>query len=774
MLRSYREKRVFTRTPEPPGAKRRRASGRAPRFVIHRHAARRLHFDVRLEHRGALVSFAVPKGPPVQPGERHLAVHVENHPLEYRTFTGRIPEGEYGAGKVEIWDEGTYEPEKGKSIDAGLAKGHLAVVFHGRKVRGLFDFIRTGKVGHNEKDWLLIRRADPPLRKPVTAFPDDFAPMLARETGEPFDHRDWGFEPKWDGYRAIAYVQADGSVRLLSRNQKNLAAKYPAVTEALSALNIDCVLDGEIVALNEKGIPDFQRLQHAVERGAIVQYRVFDLLYLSGHAITHLPQKERRNLLEAFLPASGTVAISEQTKGRGIAFFRRMKERGFEGMIAKNRESPYRPGERTGDWLKVKVHRQQEFVIGGFTAPQGGRTGFGALLLGYYLGEDLFYAGKVGTGFDDVLLSSLTKALTKLQRKTTPFTQNIPAELSVTWTQPRLVCVVRFREWTEDNVLRQPVFLGLRTDRDPRSVRRELPDAVPSAKTRMRSRAAISHPEKVFWPEEGYTKGELAEYYRAVAPFILPYLRDRPETLHRYPDGIAGPDFYQKNVEDAPAWVKTVDLPSPSRERMRAVLCQDLSTLLYLVNLGCIELHPWNERVGKSGRPDYLVMDLDPQDAPFTHVVEAARHIHTLLERLHVPCYCKTSGKRGLHLFVPLGARYSVDQSRQFAEILSRLIQQKLPQTTSVERSPARRKNLVYIDFLQNRRAQTLAAPYCVRPWPGATVSTPLRWSEVNAALSPAAFTITTIPQRLKKLGDLWKPVLGKGADMERALRLLR
>jgi bifunctional non-homologous end joining protein LigD len=567
------------------------------------------------------------------------------------------------------------------------------------------------------------------------------------------------------------------------------------------------VLDGEVVAVDQEGRSRFQLLQNYQKTGeGRLLYYVFDLLYLDGRDLRGVPLRDRKHRLGELLANLPNVRLSEHVEGRGIAFFNAAVAQGLEGVVAKDGESTYREGFRGGDWLKIKTRQRQEAVICGYTEPRGSRQHLGALILGVYDGKELVYVGHTGGGFDAQGLADVRSKLAPLRRKSCPFRKKPPTNAAAHWVAPKLVCEVAFQEWTDDGIMRQPIFVGLREDKAAHGVHREKPkpasasaagtdgvkrktggrsmarrERIKSAVPEHKGAASSGHPaltnlDKLYWPEEGITKGDLIAYYREVAPVLLPYLHDRPQSLHRHPNGVGGKSFFQKDVsrQPPPAWVQTVDIPSESvGKELKYLLCQDEAALLYLVNLGCIELNPWNSRVGSLDRPDYLVIDLDPEDIPFARVIEAALAVRRTLEDAGAECLCKTSGKRGLHLFVPLGARYDDEPARRFAEIVANLVNGQLPRTTSIVRSPAQRQHRVYLDFLQNRRGQTLAAPYSARPFAGATVSTPLQWQEVKKGLDPARFTIHTLPRRIAKVGDLWTPVLGKGIDLEDCLARL-
>jgi bifunctional non-homologous end joining protein LigD len=881
-LKKYREKRKFGETPEPEGGEG-SASG-SLRFVVQKHQARRLHYDFRLELEGVLKSWALPKGPPLDPKDRRLAVMVEDHPLEYGNFEGTIPRGNYGAGTVMVWDAGVFHSpetsdraETERLLKAGLQKGHLAIVLRGRKLQGGFDLVKLKK--GEENAWLLLKRADQfatqadvtaedrsvlsnrTLEEITAAVPGtvpahlkvkppdlqgalksemlrNLKPMLPILLRRPFDRAGWLFEIKWDGYRAMAEVE-EGQVRLYSRNLLSLEERFAPVVQSLRQLGHRAVLDGELVVVDDTGKANFEWLQNYPRSGnGQLVYYLFDILFLDGYDLCPLPLRKRKEILERVLPPLPHLRLSEHLADRGVGFFEAARERGLEGIVAKDGESRYQPGRRSPSWFKVKTHFRQEAVIGGFTEPRGGRTDFGALLLGAYQGRELRFVGQVGSGFTGKSLAEVRARLAPLVQKVCPFETRPHPDSPAQWVKPQLVCEVKFQNWTGEGIMRQPVFLGLREDKSAPEVKVELPASPPPVRAAVapaesvsknqppsalrrpsgaeageaahsgRSRAADvggsasptnqeaqslsnscsgsesgagtlpfrpTNLKKVFWPKEKYSKGDLLDYYRRVAPFILPYLKDRPQSLHRHPDGITGKSFYQKNFRDGPAWIKTVKAGSGSgRKEIEYLLCQDEASLLYLANLGCIELNPWSSRLGTLDRPDFVVIDLDPRESPFAHLVEAAVETRRVLDLAGAEGYLKTSGKTGLHVYVPLGARYRYEEAARFAEILVRLIHFALPHTTSLERSPKKRIGRVYLDHLQNRQGQTVAAPYSVRPRPGATVSTPLRWEELKG-LDPSRFTIRSLPRRLEKVGDLWRPVLGPGVDLAGSLdRLLR
>lgn len=810
-LTTYRKKRQFDRTPEPKGHTTGKHALR--RFVIQKHAATRLHYDFRLEMEGVLKSWAVPKGPSLDPADKRLAIQVEDHPFDYRTFEGIIPKGNYGAGTVMVWDEGTYEPawevepkDAEQQLLDELKRGRLHIILHGQKLNGEFTLVRLKDA--NGTQWLLMKnkdeyastasvldqdrsvtthrtldeiKANAPTRKKKskraatrkkkrrTNMPHKIRPMLASLVAEPFDRDGWYFEVKWDGYRAIAEVE-QGDVKLYSRNHLSFETKFAPIVESLSQLDHDVVLDGEVVVLDPRGRSQFQLLQQYQKTGkGLLAYYVFDLLYIDGKDLRNEPLRVRKQHLNKLLKGQSNLRVSEHIERNGVPFFQTAVEHGIEGIIAKDAKSLYVDGARSHSWLKIKARKQQEAVIGGFTEPRGSRQGIGSLVLGVYEGSDLVYIGHAGGGFDTKGLLDIRKRLEALEQTACPFKTKPKANAPVHWVKPILVCEVTFQEWTEDGTMRQPIFLGLREDKSARAVKREIAEPAAPANGAL-PQGKYTNLDKVFWPDEGYTKGDVIRYYRDVAPFILPHLRDRPLSLNRHPNGIPGKNFFQKDVSQLhlPEWAKTVRIDSETRgETIKYLLCQNEETLLYIANLGCIEINAWNSRAASLEHPDFLIIDLDPNEVPFARVIEAAQVVRKFLEKVCGECHCKTSGKRGLHVMVPLGARYDYDQVRQYAEVVARLIHEKLPKTTSVVRMPAQRRGKIYLDYLQNRRGQTMAAPYSLRPIEGALVSTPLKWSEVTKRLDPARFNIKTIQRRLDKVGDLWQPMLGPGVELQ-------
>jgi bifunctional non-homologous end joining protein LigD len=619
-------------------------------------------------------------------------------------------------------------------------------------------------------------------------------PMLAHIHGEAFDDKDWLFEVKWDGYRAIAEISKN-NIRLYSRNGLSFLSLYPKVASALTKIKEDVILDGEIVVLNRENKPDFQKLQQYYEHNSLpILYYVFDCLYYQGKSIMGLPLRERKKIAKKVIPKSDIIKYSDHVEKNGIEFFKRVIDMNVEGMIAKRADSQYVIGKRTRDWLKIKNHQTQEAIIAGFTAPRGSRTLIGALVLAINDNGKLKYIGHTGTGFTNESLRQLHQKLQPLKRTTSPLQQKVPVNSPVTWVEPVLVCNVKYTEITADGILRHPVFQGLRVDKTAEETtsmdyKATLPAEKESPSKEKKPKSSetkeivringhsltLTNQKKIYWPGENITKGDVLKYYNAIHKFILPYLKDRPQSLKRNPNGITNPGFFQKDAGDAPSWIKSVPLRAESANRtIDYILCNDRATLAYLNNLGCIEFNPWNSRVAKLDYPDYMVFDLDPADEnTFDQVVETALVIRDILNKAGADSYCKTSGASGLHVYVPLHARYTYEQIRSFAEIVVRLTEEQLPRTTTVVRSLDKRNGRIYLDYLQNKKGQTLASVYSIRPKPGAPVSAPLLWREVKPGLRPSQFNIHNMIRRLETSGDLFAGVLTGKIDLEKCINNL-
>ncbi len=610
--------------------------------------------------------------------------------------------------------------------------------------------------------------------------------MLAESREQPFSGSEWIFELKYDGYRLLV-AREDGEPLLLYRHGSDVTATFPEVARAVRALPCDVVMDGEVVVLDERGRPSFQRLQRRaqmrrpadVERGAVdavATVFLFDLLGLDGYDLRSLPLLARKRVLSDLLPRDGPVRFADYVEERGEELFASIGRMGLEGMIAKRKLSPYRAG-RSADWLKIRKDPTGDFAIVGFTAPKGARAGFGALHLGVRTEGGLRYAGRVGTGFDDRLLSTLQTELDTRRQPRPAFSGPAPTGRGHAWIKPDLVCEVRYREWTRDGHLRHPVFLRLRPEKTLEQCTAEgYPVAVPAAASppRRDERAThFSNLDKIFWPGEGYTKGALIEYYRRISPWLLPYLQDRPLVLTRFPDGIQGKSFFQKDAPAyVPQWVRRERVWSEHAGReIDYFICDDVDSLLYVVNLGTIPLHLWSSRVGRLERPDWCILDLDPKGAPFAHVVELALALRRLCDAIALPAFVKTSGATGLHVLVPLGAQFTHEESRTLGELLARFVNREHPEISTITRKVSARGGRVYLDFLQNRQGQTIAGPFSARPLPGAPVSTPLDWEEVGPRLEPRSFTIATVKARLEAARrDPLRDVLELRPDLAAAL----
>lgn len=876
-LTEYRNKRRFDETPEPKGGK---PHSERLVFVIQKHAASRLHYDFRLEAEGVLKSWAVPKGPSLNPRDKRLAMMVEDHPYDYRNFEGIIPEGNYGAGTVIIWDQGWYEPvdeagtkkQQEKYILSALKKGSVKIRLHGEKLKGEFALVMTR--GRGENSWLLIKHRDGAAGEvdilgqdtsvvsgktleemaadknaprwsstrataPGTAeedastdkaidlpsvagsrkasIPADVKPMLATLVDKPFDKDGWLYEVKWDGYRAISYLQ-QGQVEIRSRNNKDFNKKFYPLTNALESWNVNAVVDGEIVVINEKGEPDFNALQEwRSEADGQLVYYLFDLIWLDGYNLMATPLHRRKELLREIVPDTVFLRFSENFETTGKNIFAQAEKLGLEGIMAKKADSIYAPDIRSRDWCKIKTEQHQEAVIGGYTINENTTKKFSALLLGVFENGELVSIGAVGTGFTTKMQTEILAKLKPLETAECPFREPPeynkpsrfrpdPPKATVTWVKPVVVAEVAFRARSSDGSMRHPSFRGLREDKEASSVSVETPVAAPAAKgakAKEKSSKLIAPPlkaerktllnpseetqvrkisgnelkftnlSKIFWPEEGVTKRDMLNYYYQIAPVMLPYMKDRPQTLNRFPNGIHGKSFYQKDVTGkVPDWVETYQYFSEGDQREKHFLvCTDEASLLYIATLGCIEMNPWSSRRDTPDHPDWCVIDLDPDKSnTFNQVIEAANVTRDILNTLGVESFIKTSGSTGLHIYIPLGAGYTYEDSKEFARAVVKIVNHELPSFTSIERKVSDRKGKMYLDFLQNRPQATVAGPYSLRPKPGAPVSMPLHWEEVKRGLLVTDFTIHNAVARVRSEGDLFKGVLGKPSDINKAM----
>ncbi|WP_417428979.1 DNA ligase D [Halpernia sp.] len=836
-LKEYKKKRDFKETSEPKGKKE--SSEKKLIFVVQRHAASRLHYDFRLEMDGVLKSWAVPKGPSLNPEDKRLAMKVEDHPYSYRTFEGSIPKGNYGAGEVEIWDSGTYEAMQkveGKEDDlvlrSELHKGSLKFILHGKKLKGEFALVKI-KNSKDENAWLLIKHKDQfaktnydaeehiaknsnvskfleeknSIKKKVETvkkfknytpslsnekkLKDFIKPMLAKTAEDAFDRKDWLFEIKWDGYRAIADLSKDIPL-LYSRNGLSFKEKFFKISEALEIQKHKMILDGEIVAFNSKGKPDFQNLQQFGDNpNMALTYQVFDLLWLNGHSTENLTLLERKELLKKALEENEVIKYCDHVSEKGKEFFKQIKEMHLEGMMAKKSDSKYVENSRSDSWLKIKFQQTEDVIICGFTEPRGSRKAFGALILGKYLDEKLIYCGHTGTGFNNEKLKDLEKIFKPLITKKCPFEEVPKTNSPATWLKPNLICEIKFTGITKDGIFRHPVFLGLREDKDLEDLKNEknsekfdkkksnkLKNEVSKASKKIEIlNLKLTNQDKIYFPENGYTKGDVIEYYQSVAKYILPHLKNRPQSLNRFPNGIKGLSFYQKDAgNDAPDWIEKVEIHSDSNDKeINYLICNSKESLAYLNNLGCIDFNPWNSTIEHLENPTWMAIDLDPSNKnTFDQVIETALVVKEVLDLVNIKGFCKTSGSSGIHIFVPMNNQYSFEQVKNFAHILMQKVEKKLPKITTLERAlKTRSDKKIYLDYLQNRSGQTLASVYSIRPKEFAPVSMPLEWEELKMGLKPTDFNIENALERIKKNGDLFKPVLGKGINMLKALENL-
>jgi bifunctional non-homologous end joining protein LigD len=816
-LEEYRRKRVFSRTPEPEADI---PEQKGNRFFIQRHSARRLHYDLRLEMDGVLKSWALPHGPTLDPEMKRLAVHVEDHPLDYGDFEGTIPSGNYGAGNVTLWDRGTYEWLSEKSPDDQWKAGDLKFRLHGQKLAGEFALVRTNR--SKGKDWLLIKKKDFAVRagwdpesdtRSVLLAPADpaavegavqaempktISPMLACLATILPSGGDWLYEVKWDGYRALCFVEK-GKIRMVSRRGNTMDKQFPEVAEALQqALKADtAVLDGEIVAFDDNGAPSFQLLQNRTgfRRSAIktdkphaLCFFAFDLLYLNGFDLRKASLIDRRQLLSSIIHPNATVRYSDHFVGKGAELLQAVKEKGLEGIVAKQAQSRYE-SKRSNSWLKFKVTCQQDFVICGFI--HGEREHFGSLVLGYNDDKRLLYAGNVGSGFTQQSLKSVYEQIKPLVTKK-PVLSDVPREIGeITWVKPDLVCLVKFSSWTGDARLRAPVFIGMRPDVSAAEVIRETGLDISETPPEVKQSPALLAPEgneisltvqgrrlkftnlnKIFYPADGYTKRDVVNFYASVADLLVPHLAGRPLSLKRYPNGIDSDYFFQKEAATSfPDWLHIEPVQVDEKNLTNFVVCDDKASLLYLANLGCIDQNPWMSRLGSLEHPDFILIDLDPYHCGYDRIVEAAQLVRGKLDAIGLRGYPKTTGGDGMHIYIPLEPRYTYEQSRSFAEILARWVTAERPDLFTTPRTvAAREKGKVYFDYLQNAFSKTISAPYVVRAYPGAPVATPLRWEEVRPGLKPLQFHIGNVMRRFERVGDLFSGVLTKPQLMEPAL----
>jgi bifunctional non-homologous end joining protein LigD len=897
-LAEYQRKRDFSKTPEPKGAPDPRGGNR---FVVQKHWATRLHYDFRLEMEGVLVSWAIPKGPTLNPAEKRLAAHVEDHPVDYYDFEGTIPKGEYGGGTVMVWDWGTFELEESTPAES-MRRGEVKFRLNGVRLSGRYALVRT----RSDKDWLLIKKkdeaADPnfDIEKFTTSvktgrtkeeieqgkdavwssrreegagglinlanaekgpMPKTLDPMKAQLVDEAFDGDRWLFEVKWDGVRLIAFIDGD-KVSMQSRAGRTVDAEYPQLQAIPRFVNAkQAVLDGEVVVLDEEGRPSFQLWQNRGREARALHYMVFDIVYFDGQRLFRVPLEDRKRLLRDVVRDSDLIRFSDHVVGEGKAFFKAAQQNQLEGIVAKLRDSPYQPGARSSAWLKIKTVQQQDVVIGGFTAPRNSRKHFGAILVGVYDDKGkLVYTGHTGGGFDEKTLKVLYERMEPLIRKDPPFANPPPrTNEKATWVKPVLVAEVKFSEWTRDGVMRQPVFLRLRDDVDPGGVRREEPldakreagRAAATAKTAKAkpaktsaakagaptkgerrtkakvasrtvtvarrpvkvdpvasdlpdtplSRAAakiskalrtnirgataselealdgigkegnweiggrvvhLTNLDKLLFPEDKFSKRDLIRYYVQVAPVMIPYYSRRPLSMNPHPDGIHGKSYWVKDKPDyAPEWIPTFRYQD-QKSLKDWILIEEVATLAWLANHAVIDMHPWYSRVDRPEYPDWSVVDLDPAEgATFDDVIAVAKVIKTALDHLKLKAVLKTTGQSGLHVYIPIERRYTLEESRGFVAALAHMIAELMPDKVTEIWEVKRRTGKIRIDYTQNVINKTLAGPYSVRPALRAPVSAPIAWDELDdPRLRPDKWTIKTLGNRLLEVGDLFHEAL--------------
>ena len=890
-LEEYRRKRRFDRTPEPPGPEppaqpepsdvpvaparhkrlpnpklpileaRSEAVARAENtFVVQKHAARRLHYDFRLAIDGTLKSWPVPKGPTLNPGEKRLAVMTEDHPLDYADFEGKIPEGNYGAGTVMVWDRGTYTLEGPGSAMEQLRRGEIKFHLNGEKLRGSFVLVKL-KNSEKGNDWLMIKHKDvaadpawnidahdgsvltgrtleeikeeqPPKRGPIpiragelhgarpAAMPARVEPMLATLAEKPFSDPNWLFEIKWDGVRALSWIK-DGKLLMRSRNAIDITSRYPefeSLPQALSARQM--ILDGEIVALDARGHSNFELLQQRMHVRAPsadlltavpAVYYIFDVIYCDGYDLLDVPLLQRKQLLQRLLHGNERFRFSDHQLEHGKELFDLARQQGLEGIVGKRADSRYVSG-RSLNWAKLKVTQTLDAVVGGWTAARSNGIPFGSLLLGLYKGKALHFVGHVGSGFDAKKHKQIALQLKEQEAGKSPFEGVPETNEKAFWVTPALVARVKFGGWTQEHYLRHPVFLGIREDVRAEDCKWETEATASSTAEIVRAPAVVGNVitktaqieaelfkgradtlvceldgkrlrfpnlNKVYFPESGYTKRNLLAYYYRIADYILPFLKDRPLVLRRYPDGIQGQAFFQKDMHDGqglPDWFKTVPIPSEEKgQDIHYATADDLASLLFLTGLGCIDHNPWSSRFTDLEHPDYFFFDLDPSDGTeFSVGVVIAKALLKKLSEVKLEAFLKTSGATGIHLYVPVEPRYTYEQLRTFAEIIARMVSTENAHLVTHERMVSKRPaGRILIDVHQNAMGRPLASPYSVRAFPKAPVSAPLLPRELRETLLPDTLNIKTIFARLEKQGDLWSEFWKRRQTLESAIELL-
>lgn len=807
-LKEYIQKRDFSASPEPKGTKPKKSKHR---FTVQKHAASRLHYDLRIEHNGVLLSWAVPKGISADPSVKRLAVQTEDHPVKYLDFEGNIPKGQYGAGEMIVWDTATYsqppdKPEQDLSdmLEKQYKAGRIHLFFDGKKMKGEYSLVRTSK---EKRHWLLIKVRDKfasekkkfdetsvlsgktvedlkkngsvkksatkkPVSKPKVSkgskadFPAPFSPMLAKLSKTPFSDPDWVFEAKYDGYRCLVFKEKD-QLKLYSRNGNLLNEKFKDLVEAAATIPGDFVADSEIIVTDKSGGGDFQKLQQYVKKGVKGTLRLvlFDLIFFEGKDLSKLPLTDRKEVLKELLSdvRDPHIKYSKHIAEQGEKFLAASNDLGLEGIIAKKKDSRYVKNSRSSHWLKLKNIKEEDLVVVGVTPSTAAGRSFGAVLLARPVDGDFEYAGKVGSGFGDQQTDELLETFSKHKTKSPPV-KNVKEKI-LFWLKPKLYAEIKYSEKTEEGKLRHPVFLRLRSEKFYSPT-----DHLPKTKTPTVSNVKISNPDKVFFPEQNIRKKDIINYYETVADVMLPHLKDRPLTLKRNPNGIKDKGFYQKDVsQDVPGYVQTIALSSESsdKDEINYAMCNNKSTLLFLANWGCVEMHAWNSRKDQLDYPDHLVLDLDPQDNTFDEIKQATKVLIDMLDDWEIPYGIKTSGGDGLHLYVPLQPKYTHRQVRTAAHIIGKLWLEQLPDLGSLERMPKKRVKKIYLDYLQNGRGKTMATPYSLRVKKGAPVSTPVSWSQFQDLSSLQELNIHTVPEMLEETAAQWKDLYRRRLKLE-------
>ena len=820
-LAEYNKKRNFEKTPEP--SPRPVEYEEQNRFVVQHHMARREHYDFRLQVGDVLVSWAIPKKPVYDPEVKRLAIKVEDHPLSYIHFEGNIPKGNYGAGTVMVWDIGYYYLDEEKKFPSTgemkkrIAKGSLKLYLQGAKLKGYFNLVKSND--KNKEEWFFMKAAGKSeetdfeslsalsgrsmneiagstavwdstgekeetvnkveeqeelpqsmQQKKKTTFPGFIKPMLATLTDKPFTKDNWIFDLKYDGYRVIAARQ-NGKPILYSRNGNDFSDRFALIAEELKTINASFIIDGEVCFMENDQSMSFQKLQNKENEPDKLHYYVFDLLWLNGYDTTSFAQTERKKLLAILLKnAPEHIHYVDHIEKNGEAFFAEVEKKQLEGIIAKRADAKYHPGNRSDDWLKIKTGHRQEMIICGYMPSDKNSREFGSLLCCVNENEKLIYTGRVGTGFTEKLQIELIEKLKKIKTTKIPVA-NPPDIKNIKWVKPELTCEVKFSSWTKDKIMRHPSFIGLRSDKKPEEIHIEKPvSPVESG-----SKVSLTNLDKVFWPEQGLTKGDVIDYYSQISEYILPYLKDRPQSLYRTPNGMEGKGFFQKNMQNqAPGWAETLTLDNSRGGTIEYLLCQNRDTLLYMANLGCIEINPWSSSIPDLDKPDFMIFDLDPVEIGFDKVILIALEFKKLFDQLSMPAYCKTSGSRGLHIYVPVQQKYTYPQVQNFVKIFEKHIHNQYKDLTSFERSPSKRKGKIYLDYLQNAKGKTMSSVYSLRPRPGAPVSAPVHWDEVKRGLTPDKFNLQNMRERLKKEGDLWNGIFDNRVDLGNIVEIMK